>query len=154
MKQSSDPDVTDTPATRPVVACSELVRGILREWEAEADLLKSGKHPRRQGLPRCQVLQEECSLRGCIADIKRVMDASNSYSTAGGRCAPPACSVTPNQPAHILRKAIQAMEQEQYDDYCEYVRMCGGTPISKIQASRPVTPNAEVSDVRGAGSLH
>lgn len=54
-----------------------VVRGILREWEAEADLLKSGNHPRRQGLPRRQVLQEECALRGCIADIKRVLDASN-----------------------------------------------------------------------------
>jgi hypothetical protein len=60
-----------------------VVRGILVEWEAEADLLKSGNHPRRQNVPRRQVLQEECALRGCIADIKRVLDASNDKLTDG-----------------------------------------------------------------------
>lgn len=59
-----------------------VVRGIIVEWEAEADLLKSGNHPRRQPVPRTQVLQEECALRGCIADIKRVLlDASNAEPT-------------------------------------------------------------------------
>lgn len=61
-----------------------VVRGIIVEWEAEADLLKSGNHPRRQNMPRTQVLQEECALRGCIADIKRVLDASNAKLTRGG----------------------------------------------------------------------
>lgn len=66
-----------------------VLRGILREWEAEADLLKSGNHPRRQGLPRQQVLQEECALRGCVADIKRALDASNEK---GQRMTPPETS--------------------------------------------------------------
>lgn len=64
-----------------------------------------------------------------------------SAALAESSFAAPHGSASPDQPAHILREAIQAMEQEQYDDYCEYVRMCGGTPISKIPASRPVTPN-------------
>lgn len=50
-------------------------------------------------------------------------------------------SESPDQKAHELREAFGAMEQEQWDDYQEYVKRCGGVPISKIEASRPVSPN-------------
>lgn len=46
---------------------------LLAGWRAEADLLDSGEHPRRQGLPRRQVLQESCALRGCAADLERLV---------------------------------------------------------------------------------
>jgi len=41
-----------------------------------------------------------------------------------------------------LREAFAEMEQEQWDEYQEYVKRCGGVPISKIKASRPVRQNS------------
>ena len=58
-------------------------------------------------------------------------------------------SESPDQRAHELREAFAAMEQEQWDEYQDYVKRCGGVPISKIQASRPVSPNAP-HEPRGA----
>ncbi len=51
----------------------EALESLLRKWEAEADLLASYQHPKRIGLPRAQVLQEECALRACVADLKKVL---------------------------------------------------------------------------------
>ena len=38
-------------------------------------------------------------------------------------------------------EAFAAMEQEQWEEYQEYVKLCGGIPISKIKASRPPAQN-------------
>lgn len=49
--------------------------------------------------------------------------------------------------AELARKTSEAfrlMEQEQAADYQDYVRRCGGSPISKIPAPGPQEPNAEV----------
>lgn len=57
-------------------------------------------------------------------------------------------SASPDQSAHKLREAMNAMEQEQWDEYQEYVKRCGGVPISKIPASRPVRPNNHSTETR------
>lgn len=51
-------------------------RELMIEWEREANLLRSGNHQRRQGIPRRQVLQEECTYRGCIADLRKALGDS------------------------------------------------------------------------------
>ena len=66
----------DCEPERSAGSLERVVRGIIVEWENEANLLKAETTP--PNVPRTQVLQEECALRGCIADIKRVLDASNN----------------------------------------------------------------------------
>lgn len=60
------------PTARIGVASSDLVV-LIGQWEAEANMLRDGTHQKRQGLPRRQVLQEECAYRSCIADLKRLI---------------------------------------------------------------------------------
>lgn len=57
--------------------------------------------------------------------------------------AAPDCSAAPGSKATELREAFAAMEQEQWDEYQDYLKRCGGVPISKIKASRPVRKNSD-----------
>ena len=60
------------PEPQSAVSSTQLVV-LLGQWETEANMLRSGEHPRRQMMPRRCVLLEECAYRSCIADIKRLM---------------------------------------------------------------------------------
>lgn len=41
------------------------------------------------------------------------------------------------------REAFRAMEDDQWKEYQEYMRRCGGIPISKIPASQPLRSNIQ-----------
>jgi ribosome-binding protein aMBF1 (putative translation factor) len=64
------------------------------------------------------------------------------HSKASSSLAPARGSTAPDQHAQEFGEAFKTMEEEQWEDYQEYIRMTRGTGKSAIKASRPVRSNA------------
>jgi hypothetical protein len=68
---------------------------------------------------------------------------STKFETSIEQPTPPALasvsgSTAPDQHASELREAFKTMEEEQWEDYQEYLHATQGTGKSTIKASRPV----------------
>lgn len=62
----------------------------------------------------------------------------------------PAGPETPAKIRSSRREAFLAMEQEQWDEYMNYIKRCGGGRGGVVKATRPARLNAKGSATAGA----